>query len=79
MNELARRLTEAGKTDAAIAMLELNGEFNPQSGAIDFMLGELHKNRGEREKAIARYRAALAKAPDNPMAKQRLSELEKQP
>ena len=27
INELARRLTEAGKTDAAIAILEMNGEF----------------------------------------------------
>jgi len=79
MNELARRLTEAGNTDAAIAMLEVNAEFNPQSAAIDVMLGELHRNRGERERAMARYRAALAKAPDNQIAKQRLSELEKQP
>jgi len=79
MNELARRLTEAGKTDAAIAMLELNGEFYPQSAAIDVMLGELHRNRGERDKAITRFRGALTKAPDNELAKQRLSELEKQP
>jgi tetratricopeptide (TPR) repeat protein len=79
MNELARRLTEAGNTGAAIAMLELNAEFNPQSAAIDVMLGELHRDRGEREPAVAHYRAALAKAPDNQLAKQRLSELEKQP
>ena len=72
-------MTEAGNAAAAIAMLELNAEFNPESAAIDFMLGELHRDRGERDKAIARYRAALAKAPQHPMAKQRLSELEKQP
>jgi len=77
MNELGRRLTEAGKTEAAIAMLELNGEFNPQSVAIDVMLGELHRIRGERDKAIARFRAALAKAPDNKMAAERLAALEK--
>ena len=79
MNELARRLSQAGKTDAAIAMLELNGEFNPQSGDIEFLIAELHRTRGERDKAIARYRAALAKAPQHQGAKQRLSELEKQP
>jgi len=79
MNELARRLTEAGKTDAAIAMLELNGEFNPQSGDIEFLIAELHRTRGERDKAIARYRAALVKAPQHQGAKQRLSEMEKQP
>jgi tetratricopeptide (TPR) repeat protein len=79
MNELARRLTERGKTDAAIAMLELNAEFNPKSADIDVMLGELHRSRGEREQALRRYRAALEKAPQHPLAKQRLAELEKQP
>ena len=60
-------------------MLELNGEFNPKSAEIDIMIGELHRERGERDKAIARYRAALVKSPENRMAKQRLEELEKKP
>ncbi|MGH9387445.1 MAG: c-type cytochrome [Vicinamibacterales bacterium] len=77
MNELARRLFEAKKTDAAIAMLELNGEFNPKSAAIDFQLGELHRMRGERDRAIQRYRSALAKAPKHEGVIQRLAELEK--
>jgi hypothetical protein len=77
MNELARRLAEAGKADAAIAMLELNGQFYPASAEIDFQLGELYRGRGDRDKAIARYRALLVKMPDNGVAKQRLEELEK--
>jgi len=77
MNELARRLVEAGKTDAAIAMLELNGEFNPKSAAIDFQLGELHRLRNERDLAIQCYRAALTKEPQHQGARQRLAELEK--
>ncbi len=77
MNELARRLSEAKKTEAAIAMLELNGEFNPKSAAIDFQLGELHRMRGERDLAIQRYRSALTKAPELQPAFQRLAELEK--
>lgn len=77
MNELARRLTEAKKTEAAIAMLELNGEFNPKSAAVDFMLGELHRERGELERAIARYRLVLSKEPQNQPAARRLAELEK--
>jgi hypothetical protein len=77
MNELARRLFEAKKTDAAIAMLELNGEFNPKSAAIDFQLGELHRLRGERDLAIQRYRSALVKEPQLQPALQRLAELEK--
>ena len=75
MNELARRLMEAGQTDAAISMLELNGEFNPKSADIDFLIGELHRERGERDQAIARYRAALSKAPKHQGALQRLAEL----
>ena len=78
INELARRLSEAKKADAAIAMLELNGEFNPKSAAIDFQLGELHRERGERDLAIRSYRAALTKEPGLQPAIRRLAELEKQ-
>jgi len=77
INELARRLTEAGKTEAAITVLEMNGEFYPKSPEIDFQLGELHRTRGEREKAIQRYRQALEKAPQHSGAKRRLEEIEK--
>jgi tetratricopeptide (TPR) repeat protein len=79
MNELARRLQEAGKIDAAIAMLALNGEFNPQSPDIDFFIGELHRDRGEHDLAVQRYRAALEKAPKHQGAARWLAELEKKP
>jgi hypothetical protein len=75
MNELARRLGERGKSAEAIAMLELNQEFYPQSPSIDLMIAELHRERGEKDKAVARYRMVLQKAPNNPQAKQRLQEL----
>ena len=79
INELARRLSEAGKSDAAIAILEMNGEFYPASADIDVLIGEQHRRRGDRDKAIQRYRAALTKAPQNGLARQRLTELEKNP
>jgi Tfp pilus assembly protein PilF len=72
-------LIEAGKTDAAMAMLELNGEFHPKSSAIDTFIAELHRERGERDQAIARYRSALSKAPDNALAAKWLAELDKKP
>jgi tetratricopeptide (TPR) repeat protein len=75
MNELARTLSERGKTGEAIAMLELNQEFYPQAAEIDFMIAELHRQRGEKELAITRYRASLQKDPNNQRAKQRLTEL----
>jgi tetratricopeptide (TPR) repeat protein len=78
INELARRLAETGNPRAAIAILEMNGEFYPASADIDTLIGEQYRALGERDKAIERYRAALAKAPQHGVAKQRLAELEKQ-
>ena len=76
MNELARSLTEQGKTDAAIAMLELNAEYYPKSAAIDMGLAELHRQRGEKDKAIARFRMVLQKEPKNMPARRALESLE---
>jgi hypothetical protein len=75
INERARKLAERGKTAEAIAMLEMNGEFYPQSSSIDLQLAELHRMRGETDKAITRYRLVLQKQPDNRQARQRLGEL----
>ena len=77
INELARRLAEAKNTAAAIALLDMNGEFNPKSADIDVMIGELHMDRGERDLALTRYKKALEKAPNHPRAKARIAELEK--
>lgn len=79
VNELARRLAEAGRRDAAIAILEMNAEFYPASAEIDVMIGELHRENGDRVKAMDRYRAALVKSPQLGIARQRLEELEKKP
>ena len=77
INELGRRLREAGNLEAAIAILEMNGEFHPKSTDIDFQIGEMHLRRGERDKALVRYRATLEKAPGHTAAKARIAELEK--
>jgi hypothetical protein len=77
-HELARRLIEAGNTAAAIEIQEMNGEFYPQSADIEFALAELHRGRGETEKAIRRYRTTLEKNPRNQAAQRWLTELTKQ-
>jgi hypothetical protein len=77
INELARRLTEEKDTAAAIAILEMNGEFYPKSASIDFGLGELHRMRGERDPALARYPPALEKDTGHPGGKKRIAELQK--
>ena len=75
VNELARRLDERGKTAEAVAMLQMNQEFYPASPQIDFLLAEVYIRRGERDKAIERYRAVLARQPNNQQARRRLDEL----
>jgi predicted negative regulator of RcsB-dependent stress response len=75
--ELARRLVEAKNTPAAIAILELTGEYYPKAPDVDVALGEVHVMRGEKEQALASFRRALEKAPDHPRAKARIAELEK--
>jgi Photosynthetic reaction centre cytochrome C subunit len=76
--ELARRLVEAKNTSAAIAILEMNGEYYPKSPEIDYQIAELHRMRGETDKALARYKIVLDKAPNYPGVKERIAALEKQ-
>ncbi len=76
--EAARRLRDAGNIDATIAILELAGELHADMAAIDFELGELMRQKGDTERALARYRAALKKAPEmGVQIRRRIEELEK--
>lgn len=79
--ELARARNQASKADEAIALLELNAEMHPQSGMTDFQLAELYRARGDKDKAIARYKSAIEKekGPAANRARQRLKELESKP
>ena len=75
MNDLARRLAAARKFPEAVAILEMNSEFHPNSAGIDVQLGDVYRTMGERERAIVRYRMALEKQPNNQNARRRLDEL----
>ena len=75
INELARHLVAANKVPEAIAIMEMNAEFNPRSPSIPFELGELYRQRGEKDKAIAAFQRVLQINPDNQQARQRLTEL----
>jgi hypothetical protein len=75
VNELARHLATGGKTGEAITILEMNAEFNPRSASIPLTLGDLHRQRGERDKAIQSYRRVLELDANNQQAKHRLVEL----
>ena len=75
----ARTLAGRGKADAAIAILSMSQEFNPNSTEIDMQLGEIYEKQGDKEKAIARYQAALTKRPNDPRIKTALTRLGKPP
>ena len=75
INELAQALAARGGTPAAIALLNMNQELHPDSAAVDLALAEVCRRAGDRNDAIARYRAALTKRPDDMRARQRLQAL----
>jgi hypothetical protein len=79
VNEAARLLVERKNADAAIALLEMNSEFHPGSAAIDMQLGDLFMARGDKIKALARFRAVLQKDAGNARATRLIAELEARP
>jgi tetratricopeptide (TPR) repeat protein len=79
VSELARALGEQGKHSDAIRLLEMNQEFFPNSVGIDLQIAELHAAAGNREAAIARLRAVLAKNPSDARAQAALRRLGEQP
>lgn len=76
LGDWARTLAARGRGAEAVALLELNAEQFPNSVQADVQLAELYRTRGERDKAIARYRMALTKQPNNEQVRRRLAELE---
>lgn len=61
VDDLARAEARAGRIDNAIGLLELNAEFNPTSPTIPFIEGEIYLQRGDTARAVAGWRAAVAK------------------
>lgn len=75
VSEVARVLAARGKVAEAIALQEMNEKNYPNSADVDFSLAELHRQMGERDKAITYYRMVLQKRPDDRRALARLKEL----
>jgi tetratricopeptide (TPR) repeat protein len=75
LNELAEELARSDKVDAAIAILQLNDEFNPASPTIPAMLGQLFERAGKKEDAIAAYRKAVERNPQDRASQTRLRAL----
>jgi tetratricopeptide (TPR) repeat protein len=79
VSSAARTLVGRGKPDVAITLLTMSQEFNPSSADVDLQLGDIYEKSGDKDKAIARYQAALTKRPNDPRARQALTRLGKPP
>lgn len=60
---------------AAVALLDLNLEYYPESAFTHFTLGEAHRLRGDTAAAIAGYERSLELMPENRVARERLQQL----
>lgn len=77
--EVSRKLIASGKHAEGIKLLEMLQEFYPNSANLEFELAGLQLAAGNRDAAIARYRAMLAKNPNDRRAQQALQRLGVQP
>ena len=75
IEDLALSLATSGRTADAIKLLEMDQEFFPGSPDVDATMAEVYMKGGDKDRAIARYRAALVKRPNDPRLLRRLQEL----
>ena len=77
--DAARQLSAQGRYGDGIKLLEMLQEFYPNSANIDFEIAGLQLAAGNRDAAIARYRAMLQKNPNDRRAQGALQRLGVQP
>jgi hypothetical protein len=75
IDDVALSLAARGRGDDAIKLLEMNQEFFPASADVDLTMAEVYMRKGDKDRAIARYRAALVKRPNDPRIMRRMQEL----
>jgi hypothetical protein len=75
LTDIGRRLAMQGKTAEAIALLEMDAEFYPNAGSVDFALGDAYRAAGNHDQALVHYRMAQQKDPRNPQVQRRIDEL----
>ena len=75
LSEVARTLAEQNKLADAVRIAELNAEVHANAGQVDMELADLYARNGDKDKAIARYRAVLARQPNNQFARRALQQL----
>jgi tetratricopeptide (TPR) repeat protein len=76
---LAQQLQAGGKSDDALAILNLNAEFYPNSWMVYFQLAEIFLKKGDKVLAQENYRKSLALNPENSLVQKKLEDLTTQP
>ena len=74
LNQFARDLPPA-QADNAIALLKLNAEFYPNSGLVQFLIGEAYRQKNDTANALQSYQKALALDSTIGQARQRIGQL----
>ncbi len=69
-NSLGYNLITRGKINAAIEVLKMNVEMNPQSANAYDSLGEAYMKKGDKKNAIENYTKSLELNPDNTNARE---------
>jgi tetratricopeptide (TPR) repeat protein len=76
LNTLAERLAgESQDLDGAIAVMQMNLEFNPDESYPYLLLGQLYMQAGDKEAAVASVEKALELEPDNAWAQKMLERM----
>ena len=71
----ANTLTTANKPDDALAFLQMNTEFNPNSAATYAAMGQAYNRKNDKENAIKNLEKAVQLDPNNQQAKRMLDQL----
>jgi len=77
--EAAGGLIRAAKWDEALGLLKLNEEQFTQAASAQNQLAEYYRQRGDTANAIARYKLALERDPNDQQAQNRLRQLGPRP
>ncbi len=75
LNELANTVSNSSLDDA-MAILQLNDEFFPNSAGIHYLMGEVLLAKDDRDGALAKFRRAVEIWPQHRNAQRRIQELE---
>ena len=75
LNAAAQSLLAARRADDALGVLRLNAEFFPNSAGVSGQMGEAYLAKADTANAIAMYRQALQRDPNDRLARQRLRAL----